>query len=209
MVNTYTEKKYHIFESTNSVSNNCKIDLSSNIVKSDDPRLNNFIANINMTKITPTPVDLVYIEKYISDELKKFLEDVYLINRCKVYNNSTPYNLPINCTENNTIRLDIIGNICISSNKPICQRAKDLNNMILNYSSFISVGNATLSPSSTREKYNEVLRLRNQLNEKINEIYSQDSKFGNSKLYLDSTVYTSVLWTILATTILFYIFKKM
>jgi hypothetical protein len=58
------------------------------------------------------------------------------------------------------------------------------------------------------EKYNAALILRNELNNKIYMLYDE-SYMGNSKLYLDSTVYTSVLWTILATTVLFFIFKKM
>jgi hypothetical protein len=54
--------------------------------------------------------------------------------------------------------------------------------------------------------YNENINLRNELQREVDRIYGKKS---NSKLYLDSVVYTSVLWTILATTILFYIFKKL
>jgi Fe-S-cluster containining protein len=207
MANIYTEKKYYIYESI--VSTTCDNTVQSSIIVTSNniQSYDELVRTKNMTKITPTPVDLVYIEKYISDELKTFLDDVYLINRCNVYNRTIQGDKPDICKTHSE---SISNNKCITSNKTICQRVKDLKNMTSNYLSFIRHGNPhnTLSPS-TREKYNEVLRLRNQLNEKINEIYSQDSKFGNSKLYLDSTVYTSVLWTILATTILFYIFKKM
>jgi hypothetical protein len=46
--------------------------------------------------------------------------------------------------------------------------------------------------------------LQNKLDNLTNSIYYKDSKE-----FLDSTVYVSVLWTILATTSLFYIFKSM
>jgi hypothetical protein len=54
------------------------------------------------------------------------------------------------------------------------------------------------------------MTLRNEWSNKVNELYFEEgSRIGNSKLYLDSTVYTSILWTILATTVLFYVFKKL
>jgi len=53
-------------------------------------------------------------------------------------------------------------------------------------------------------------RIRTELDGKLREIYAGNgSRFENSKLYLDSTVYTTVLWTILATTLLYYCFRKL
>jgi hypothetical protein len=46
--------------------------------------------------------------------------------------------------------------------------------------------------------------LKNKLDHLTNSVYYQDSKE-----FLDSTVYINVLWTILATTGLFYLFKSM
>jgi flagellar biosynthesis regulator FlaF len=60
------------------------------------------------------------------------------------------------------------------------------------------------------DKYMANVEFRSQLEERLKEIYSKErSAYGDSKQRLDATIYTSVLWTILATTILFYIFKKM
>ena len=96
-----------------------------------------------------------------------------------------------------------------SRNKPLCQLVADLNNLITTFNTLINTSATpydmtTKTPISTI--YNENINLRNELQREVDRIYGKKS---NSKLYLDSVVYTSVLWTILATTILFYIFKKL
>lgn len=88
--------------------------------------------------------------------------------------------------------------------KPLCQLVADLNNLINTFNSVI--GSYDMNNSSIYKKYDENNELRNNLQKNIDMIYGKET---NSKLYLDSTVYTSVLWTILATTIIFYIFKKL
>lgn len=96
-----------------------------------------------------------------------------------------------------------------SRNKPLCQLVADLNNLITTFNQLI---NTSANPYDMTTKnpiytiYNENINMRNDLQREIDRIYGKKS---NSKLYLDSVVYTSVLWTILATTILFYIFKKL
>ena len=96
-----------------------------------------------------------------------------------------------------------------SRNKPLCQLVADLNSLITTFNELI---NTSANPYDMTTKnpiytlYNDNINLRNDLQREIDRIYGKKS---NSKLYLDSVVYTSVLWTILATTILFYIFKKL
>ena len=105
-------------------------------------------------------------------------------------------------TNNNTF-------IQTSRNKPLCQLVEDLNNLITTFNQLINTS-ATPYDMTTKNPiytiYNENINLRNELQREVDRIYGKKS---NSKLYLDSVVYTSVLWTILATTILFYIFKKL
>jgi hypothetical protein len=102
--------------------------------------------------------------------------------------------------------------------KSLTQRISDLTNMLKDFSDILS--NITTNgniKNNYPEQHGEIMNmyktnmdLRNELTEKINELYGgNESRYGNSKIYLDSAVYSSVLWTILATTLLFYIFRKM
>lgn len=99
--------------------------------------------------------------------------------------------------------------------KPLCQRHADIGQMLKDFSNILSsIGN---SPEKTvfTDKYREIMNLykqnnvlRRELEDKLEKV-TQGYKYKDSKEFLDSTVYVSVLWTILATTILFYVFRKM
>ncbi len=53
-------------------------------------------------------------------------------------------------------------------------------------------------------------KLRNELDLKMKEILKTDDSFVNqSKLHYDSTMYASIGWTILATSLLYYVFRKL
>lgn len=59
-------------------------------------------------------------------------------------------------------------------------------------------------------KYQDVIKLRNSLDLKMMEINkTKDSKFMYSKGQNDSTVYTNILLTVLATSLIYYIFVKL
>ena len=99
--------------------------------------------------------------------------------------------------------------------KEMCQRVADLSQLLTDFKRYLDLFNNTTTKNKFKDeydtimaKYNATLIVRNELNNKLYMLYDE-SYMGNSKLYLDSTVYTSVLWTILATTVLFFIFKKM
>jgi len=105
----------------------------------------------------------------------------------------------------------------INDKKQLCQRLEDLSKMMLDLTNILAVLNTPENTQQFQEQYQYImekhktnLALRKELGDKMAHIEMQDKEhYGDSKLYLDSTVYTSVLWTILATTIVFYIFKKM
>jgi hypothetical protein len=70
----------------------------------------------------------------------------------------------------------------------------------------------TLSAPSTSidSSYNDMTQLRSSLDLKLQQLYNIDNSIPN--LYqsqLDSTVYSGVLWTILATTLIYYVFIKL
>ena len=57
---------------------------------------------------------------------------------------------------------------------------------------------------------NTVLSLRSELDEKMKELnFSDDSILSEEKNRYDVTIYTGVLWTILATSIVYYVFTKL
>ena len=55
--------------------------------------------------------------------------------------------------------------------------------------------------------HNAILTLRNELDEKLRELYYTDNSIlSDDKYKLDTTVYTGVLWTILATATVYFLF---
>ena len=99
--------------------------------------------------------------------------------------------------------------------KPLCQRHADIGEMLNDFSNILSTIGNSPEKAEFNDKYEELIGLykqnnvlRNKLEEKL-EAVTQGYKYKDSKDFLDSTVYVSVLWTILATTLLFYVFKKM
>ena len=64
--------------------------------------------------------------------------------------------------------------------------------------------------TSINSSYNDMTQLRSGLDLKLQQLYNIDNSIPN--LYqsqLDSTVYSGVLWTILATTLIYYVFIKL
>ena len=57
---------------------------------------------------------------------------------------------------------------------------------------------------------NQVRKNREELDRKLNELYQkQSSIYGSNVRHLDATIYTGVLWTVLATSIVYYVFIKL
>jgi hypothetical protein len=58
-------------------------------------------------------------------------------------------------------------------------------------------------------KHKNIQQLRGELDAKLKELYvTDDSLAYEQKRMFDGTIYTSLIWTVLATTTLFYVFKK-
>lgn len=111
-----------------------------------------------------------------------------------------------------------INSVSGNDKKSMSQRLGDLTNLIQNLNVIIeTIVNDGYSAQNYKDEYTNIQGLikqieytRRDLDSKLLELKSGNgSKYGNSKLYLDSTVYTSILWTILATTLIFYVFKKL
>lgn len=229
--NPFINPIYNIYES--SLNTNCFSSNTSRILKSTYPG-----PAYSTTK--NGPMNLFNIQKYISDELEYFLDMVHLVKRCDDLALISNKTIPDKCSNtfnnfnhhynnsllnsNSTIFNNIeYNNTYVNSQtdnnkkKNLCQKYNDIKQMLDDFQTILTEINTDENINDYPDDYNLIMKkysnnmvLRNELNGKIDELYSdKHSKFGNSKLHLDSTVYTSVLWTILATTIIFYIFKKL
>lgn len=66
------------------------------------------------------------------------------------------------------------------------------------------------SPDKLKELHAQILKTRNELDIKMKEINrSEDSVYSMYKAKYDSTMYSSITWTILATSLIYYIFVKL
>ena len=55
-----------------------------------------------------------------------------------------------------------------------------------------------------------IMRVRNDLDNKLYELNSMEqSLYGDSKLQMDSSIYVTILWTTLATSLVYYMFVHM
>jgi hypothetical protein len=177
---------------------------------------------------------LFEVSTYINNLLEAFTEDYNILSICHGYTkanklidddnkritDSTPIRavltLPKVCTDMFDMTTYKYNTSSSPDKKLLCQQFEDLNSLITDFKAILdscrgcSSGNHQKEYEELIRSYDNMIKLRNELNTKMNELYSvRGYRLDNSKLYLDSTVYTSVLWTILATTFIFYIFKKM
>lgn len=97
--------------------------------------------------------------------------------------------------------------------KTLCQQYHDLKNLVSNFNSIlgrIETKNIITPPTPIPQQVLNNSNLRDEIEKKLDNIYSNaDSRELDSVRMLDSTVYTSVLWTVLATSVIFFMFKKM
>ena len=99
--------------------------------------------------------------------------------------------------------------------KTLCQRYADIGQLLTDFENILS----SMSTGSQKTQFTDQLdhikqiyqqnnMLRKNLEYKLNDVIKGEY-YNDSKQFLDSTIYVSVLWTILATTLVFYVFKKM
>ena len=83
-------------------------------------------------------------------------------------------------------------------------------NSISDSTDFVTNDVADASFNDISAKHKNIMQLRGELDEKLKELYvTEDSLAYEQKRMFDGTVYTSLIWTVLATTTLFYVFKKL
>jgi len=104
-----------------------------------------------------------------------------------------------------------------NNKKSFCQQVNDISGLIQDFKNiYTNLSNGVLSnfkinKTDPNTSYQNMLTLRNKLDMKLQSLLNKTDLNGpqyQSKLQLDSTVYTTVLWTVLATSVLYYVFIK-
>lgn len=161
------------------------------------------------------------ISAYISKKYNDLIIDLQLVNTCNSFasnNNAIPSNCQntfIGYTVNKNIDINVLPlyKINNSSKKELLQQINDLNNLINTFKMMIDLLKNTLPVDeyeSIIQNYKQTLELRSNLDKKLGEIYKyNDSRIVQSQNYLDKTVYTNVLLTILATSLIYMVFIKL
>ena len=194
----------------------------------------NTFAGVSGTYTTTKPAkDIYQLSKYISDRLVNFISQLQKVNRCNKYGSSNNA-IPSECS-NTFIGYDTSANIKIQitnisnnklplyktlsttgeSKKHLQQQLNDIKNLITRFNEIIgSVKNNNKIPEGDYTKLkvqsDSNMKLRSELDLKLAEIYEYDnSKIVQSREHLDSTVYTGVLWSILATSLAYFVFVKL
>jgi hypothetical protein len=85
-----------------------------------------------------------------------------------------------------------------------------VNNGAANVNDYVTNAEADASFNDITSKHKNIMQLRSELDAKLKELHlTEDSLAYEQNRIFDGTLYTSLIWTVLATTTLFYVFKKL
>ena len=185
------------------------------------------------------PMNILELEHYLSVQIIQFLKMIKLAQACDSYaiqgisvplecsqtfttSFSTPYTQKFvnnaNAAELKHFTYQPAYINSQSSNnakKQLCQRLEDIKSLLEDFNRILNdIPQNAISTYTDNLKYlqdtkNKNQELRDLLDKKLDQIYSAETRHTDSLVMLDATVYTSVLWTILATSIIYFMFKKM
>ncbi len=174
------------------------------------------------TSNTPLPAKtLAEVSQYIVENVNDFLNQYQLASRCEQYrigscNPFSNISIPSDCsvfsnfqTKQCTTALTAYPTYLATNVKSLCQKEKDLISLLDNFSTIVSslpAGQDKSTMIANLQTTNQQLRdkLDSQLVELKNSPFLRDNQ-----LRLDTTIYTTALWAILATSALYYAFLKM
>lgn len=175
------------------------------------------------------PYDIFDLSKYISNRLVNLIDQLQLLNKCNKYRSSNE-SIPASC-QDVFIGYDTKANINDQIDKKIIplykdyfltkykkhlqQQVNDIKNLIDRFNIIVeSIKNDNSIPSGDYEKLlrtnRDNVKIRSELDLKLGEIYEYNSSnIVKSRVNLDSTVYTGVIWSILATSLAYFVFTKL
>jgi hypothetical protein len=227
--NPFEPKDYYIYESKYSTECNTNTVFSLILPINDSTK--------NAEYIKTGPFNLFEVQQYLIKEVSKFLITIKIVDNCekkpskticastfknfsneyleKIKNGyvSNPPTMPFQ----QYVYTDtyFVSKQDMNDKKSLCQRYGDLEKMLNCFQIIVSKIDTTSQKRIYTDDYVRLVKtykVNNQLREKLERKYDSLKNTYNlkdSSQKLDSTIYISVLWTILATTTLYYIFKKM
>jgi len=187
----------------------------------------------NKYTISNTPLSIYDITKYISNKYANFITDIQLIVQC---NNTQSRHraIPSNCTQIfqgyptshsstqpnwNSLPLYRTSAMTDSSHtyrsKHLLQQTNDIKQLMKTYTAIIEKlkSDSTIPGDQIQtiiSSYQQLLVTRNDMDRKLGEIYKySDSNIVQSQYNLDKAVYTNVVLTILATSMIYVVFTHL
>ena len=170
--------------------------------------MENKIAHSNMNNIHP------YINKSIMNKMEGFASTMQseeqLLNDLNDFN--AKYAIYVNCNTNTPNACTQQKNILISAYDKIVTSSGSLqavSSSLANVNAGVTNTVADASFNDIKAKHKHITQMRGELDAKLKELYvTDDSLAYEQQRMFDGTIYTSLIWTVLATTTLFYVFKK-
>ena len=196
------------------------------------------ISDISSSFMTIGPITLIEVEQYLSKETSKLLASIKLVQKCDIAGKTTlpeicsftfknfskqqmegVYVSQFDSTPfNNFVYTDeyIASKTTENDKKLLCQRYVDILQMLSDFSKILDDINEPSFTGQYLDQTNKILKefqknnvIRKGLDDSLSKIYGEHSVSDDSKKLLHSTIYINVLWTILATTILFYMIRRL
>lgn len=225
MTNPLTIKKYYVFESLPWID----------CIPTEKP---SYISTQQTTTGTPNvvgPMNLFEISEYIQQSINTFIKDSQAAGKCELSkkeiltNSNSTIAMPPECSNFNEYSGSIVfGNskyIPITrfpeyikptqQKKNLCQRMADVGNLLTSFNTILKGLDTELKKFP--DQYNKIISmedknitLRNELDFQLQLLYSEDHNIMTDNIMkLDSTIYASVLWSILASSLVYYVFIKL
>lgn len=223
MSNPLTIPQYYVFESDpqsdcngRSIPSYVKLNASQKLI---DTRKNT---------VRLGPYNLFQVSQYIQKQINGFLSELRRAGNCNKLKNNTDTTLdPLyssiytssNCSDFKKETLSSVYLLQYSSGnrKHLCQIFADLYNLLTDFNNILltlqnngSLSKFTDNTENIKKIQEENVDLRKKLDFQLEQLYSeQHNSMKDTTLRLDSTIYATVLWTILASSVTYYVFMKL
>lgn len=226
--NPLTISEYYIFES--SPWTKC-------VGSSNTNELPSYVSDKNIntgSTVKPIgPMNLFRVSEYIQQEITGFLLQSQTAGECELTkrdiltNSNSTKNMPDGCDNfieySGAIQFGSSTYVAITDfptykkptqiQKNLCQRIADLNNLLKTFNTILN----GLKLSDFPDQHTDIVSigknnviLRRELDLQLQLLYSDDHNImKDNTLKLDSTIYATVLWSILASSITYYVFMKL
>ena len=183
------------------------INISGQVENKNTPRNTNNIRPYNNKSImkkkegfSPT----MQSEEQLINDLNDFNAKYATYVNCKT-------NTPTACTQQETILKSAYDKIVTFGNNNTVSGGSlyGVSSSLANVNDIVTNTVADASFNDIKTKHKHITQMRSELDAKLKELYvTDDSLAYEQQRIFDGTIYTSLIWTVLATTTLFYVFKK-